>query len=60
MNDIWPKIRTRERRGYVKEAQGYTAWTEYQVVIGRKVVFRGETREQAEGWIKDETATWRT
>lgn len=41
-------IRERHRRGYVREAQGYTAWTEWQVVDGRKVVGRHDFREQAE------------
>lgn len=41
-------IRERERRGYVREAQGYTAWTEYQVVEGRKILSRHDTLDQAE------------
>lgn len=41
------KIRYRHRRGYVREAQGYSGWTEYQVVDGRRVVARFDLLEQA-------------
>jgi hypothetical protein len=42
------KIRLRARQGYVREAQGYIGWTEYQVVAGRKVEARFDTLEQAQ------------
>lgn len=41
------KIRLRGRQGYVKEAQGYTTWMEYQVVAGRKVAARFEHLDAA-------------
>lgn len=41
-------IRHRHRRGYVREAQGYTAWEEWQLVEGRKVIGRYDLKEQAE------------
>lgn len=51
MSDL--KIRKRERRGRPREAFGdYAAWTEYQVVEGRKVLLRFDTREQAERFIE--------
>lgn len=42
------KIRVRSRRGYSKEAQGYTGWDEYQVVSGRKIEARFEQLSQAQ------------
>lgn len=42
------KVRYRTRRGYTPEAQGYTTWNEYQVVMGRKVISRHDTQEQAD------------
>lgn len=42
------KIRYRSRRGYTREAGGYTGWNEYQVVAGRKVVGRYDLLEQAQ------------
>lgn len=45
------KIRYRTRRGYAKEAQGYTSWGEYQVVDGRKVVGRFDFEDQAQKFI---------
>lgn len=41
------KIRLRGRQGYVREAQGYTTWMEYQVLAGRKVVARFEHLDAA-------------
>jgi hypothetical protein len=29
------------------------AWTEYQVVVGRKILFRGDLRSQAETFCAD-------
>lgn len=40
-------IRKRSRRGYLKEANGYSAWEEWQVVQGRKVIGRHEHRDEA-------------
>lgn len=37
-------VRERQRRGYVKEAQGYTAWTEFQVIYNRKIIGRFDFR----------------
>lgn len=45
------KIRQRERSGYVREAEGYQIWTEYQVVQGRKIIARFEIESQAEKFI---------
>jgi hypothetical protein len=42
------KVRLRDRRGYVSEAGGYAAWSEYQVVAGRKIVARLETFAQVQ------------
>jgi len=42
------KIRMRTLRGYLREAQGYTAWDEYQVVAGRRIVGRYEMLAQAQ------------
>ena len=50
-------IRERDRVGRPKEAFGaHVAWHEYQVVDGRKIVARLDLREQAERWIKEQTA----
>lgn len=49
-----PKIRYRTRRGYIREICGYGTWDEVQVVVGRRVVFRGDTTEQAKRFIRDE------
>lgn len=46
-------VRERQRRGYVKEAQGYTAWTEFQVIYNRKIVGRFDFAEQAHRYITD-------
>jgi hypothetical protein len=46
------RIRERVRRGYIREAQAYGEWAEYQVVDGRKILFRGETLAQAEKFIR--------
>ena len=46
------KIRWRERRGYLKEAQGYATWTECQVVGPKgRVVARFDLEHQARAWI---------
>lgn len=42
------KIRLRDRRGYSREAGGYTGWSEYQLVRGRKIIGRYETLKAAE------------
>lgn len=42
------KIRLRDRSGYSREAGGYTCWSEYQIVRGRKIIGRYETRKAAE------------
>lgn len=41
------KIRLRERCGYSKEAGGYAAWFEFQVVDGRRIVGRYEMLSHA-------------
>jgi hypothetical protein len=51
------KIRGRERRGYSPEVHGYSVWFEYQVVEGNRVVFRGETRAEAEDYISNRLAS---
>ena len=45
------KIRERQRRGYSREADGHAQWTEYQVVEGRRVLWRAELPYQAERFI---------
>lgn len=53
INPLGPfKIRERTLRGYSREAQGYTAWDEAQIVQGRTIVSRHDTREQAERALK--------
>jgi len=53
-------IRTRERRGYVKEVQGYTSWTEYQVIKGRTILQRFDTMEAAERFATERVGgVWR-
>lgn len=41
-------IKLRRRRGYLREAMGYTAWDEYQVWGGRRIVGRYELLSQAQ------------
>ena len=41
------KIRYRHRRGYSREAGGYTGWYEWQVVRGRRIVGRYDLESQA-------------
>ena len=48
-------IRHRDRRGYAKEAQGYTAWSEWQVTQGRRVLSRHDTEQQARKWVREHT-----
>jgi hypothetical protein len=50
------KIRFRERRGHSREAGGYAAWTEVQVVEGRRVVGRFDLEHQAQAWIARQDA----
>lgn len=45
-------IRVRERRGFVREAQGYDGWTEYQAVKGRKILYRAETRASLDEYLR--------
>lgn len=47
------KIRQRERSGYVREAEGYQVWTEYQVIQGRKIIGRFEIESQAEKFVRE-------
>lgn len=47
MTELTKKIRERQRRGYSREAGGYTAWNEIQVVQGRKVIGRYDLISQA-------------
>jgi viroplasmin and RNaseH domain-containing protein len=57
MTDNPYSVRTRERRGYLKEAQGYTGWTEVQVVGRRgRVLARFDFVEQALAWIERKRA----
>lgn len=53
------KIRKRERRGYVKEAGRHSAWTEFQVVDGRRVIGRFDFERQAEELVRELTAPMR-
>ncbi len=50
------KIRFRTRRGYVKEAQGYSSWDEWQVVEGRKVVARFDHEHEAQKYAEEHEA----
>ena len=51
------KIRERWRCGRPREAYGeHVEWHEYQVVEGRHIVRRFDTREQAERWIAEHAA----
>ena len=48
-NPLGPfKIRERVLRGYCREIGGYSEWEEYQVVQGRTIISRHDTRLQAE------------
>lgn len=47
------KIRVRNLSGYSREAGGYIGWTEYQVVRGRKIIGRYETKSAAERAIRN-------
>ena len=44
------KIRYRE---IVIRSPQYGRFPEYQVVLGRKIIFRGETERQAQNWCKE-------
>jgi len=47
------KIRERHRINASPKEGLRQAWTEYQVVQGRRVLSRHDLREQAEAWIAD-------
>jgi hypothetical protein len=47
------KIRKRERREASPKSGLDGGWTEYQVVLGRRVMSRWDTREQAQKAIKE-------
>ena len=47
------RIRKRERIQSSRPEGLDASWTEYQVLNGRRIVARLETREQAERWIAE-------
>lgn len=52
-------IREKHRRGYRKEAGGYTEWTEWQVLSNRKVARRFDFEVDARAYAK-ELSEWRS